>query len=51
MAIRRQGVDGLLRDKTRKLGRARLSAKIVAKVLGLTCSEPRAKTPIGSAAP
>lgn len=35
-----QGVDGLLRDKTRKPGRAPLSGKIVAKVLELTCSEP-----------
>ena len=35
-----QGVDGLLRDKTRKPGRAPISPKIVAKVLELTCSEP-----------
>ena len=35
-----QGVDGLLRDKTRKPGRAPLSAKVVARVLELTCSEP-----------
>jgi len=35
-----QGVDGLLRDKTRKPGRAPLSAKVVAKILELTCSEP-----------
>lgn len=35
-----QGVDGLLRDKTRKPGRAPLSAKVIAKVLELTCSEP-----------
>lgn len=35
-----QGVDGLLRDKTRKPGRAPLSAKVVAKLLELTCSEP-----------
>ena len=35
-----QGVDGLLRDKTRKPGRAPLSAKVVAKVIDLTCSEP-----------
>jgi transposase len=35
-----QGVDGLLRDKTRKPGRARLSARVVAKVMDLTCSEP-----------
>ena len=35
-----QGVDGLLRDKTRKPGKAPLSAKTVAKVLALPCSEP-----------
>ena len=35
-----QGVDGLLRDKTRKPGRAPLSARVIAKVMGLTCSEP-----------
>ncbi|HYD69317.1 IS630 family transposase [Azospirillum sp.] len=35
-----QGVDGLLRDKTRKPGRAPLPRATVAKVLALTCSEP-----------
>jgi len=35
-----QGVDGLLRDKTRKPGRARLPTATVARVLALTCSEP-----------
>ena len=35
-----QGVHGLLRDKTRKPGRAPLSARVVAKVMDLTCSEP-----------
>jgi len=35
-----QGVDGLLRDKTRKPGRAPLATAVVAKVLALTCSEP-----------
>jgi hypothetical protein len=39
-ALRRTGVDGLLRDKTRKPGRARLPAATVARVLALTCSEP-----------
>lgn len=34
-----QGVDGLLRDKTRKPGKAPLSAETVAKVLTLPCSE------------
>ena len=35
-----EGIDGLLRDKTRKPGRSPLSAGVVAKVLALTCSEP-----------
>jgi transposase len=35
-----QGIDGLLRDKTRPPGRAPLPAASVAKVLALTCSEP-----------
>lgn len=35
-----ESVDGLLRDKTRKPGRAPLSQKVVARVLELTCSEP-----------
>jgi len=35
-----QGVDGLLRDKTRKPGKAPLPTATVAKVLALTCSEP-----------
>ena len=35
-----EGIDGLLRDKTRKPGRAPLSTGVVAKVLALTCSEP-----------
>ena len=36
-----QGVEGLLRDRTRKPGRAPLSAKVVAKVMDhWTCSEP-----------
>ncbi len=34
------GVEGLLRDKTRKPGKAPLPAATVAKVLALTCSEP-----------
>ena len=33
------GVDGLLRDKTRKPGRAPLPPETVAKVLALPCSE------------
>ena len=35
-----EGVDGLLRDKTRPPGKAPLSTAKVAKVLALTCSEP-----------
>ncbi|TPG52332.1 helix-turn-helix domain-containing protein, partial [Roseomonas nepalensis] len=35
-----QGVDGLMRDKTRKPGRAPLATATVAKVLALTCAEP-----------
>jgi transposase len=35
-----EGVAGLLRDKTRKPGRARLSPATIAKVLALPCSEP-----------
>ena len=35
-----EGVDGLLRDKTRKPGRAPLALKVVARILQLTCSEP-----------
>ena len=35
-----QGVDSLLRDKTRKPGKTPLPAKTVAKVLALPCSEP-----------
>ena len=33
-------MDGLLRDKTRKPGKALLSAETVAKVLALPCVEP-----------
>src|ERR1700740_23387 len=35
-----EGVAGLLRDKTRKPGKAPLPPKIVAKVLALPCSAP-----------
>jgi hypothetical protein len=34
-----QGIDGLLRDKTRKPGRAPLPPETVAKVLALPCSQ------------
>lgn len=39
-----EGIDSLLRDKTRKPGRAPLSTAVVAKVLALTCSEPPGET-------
>ena len=35
------GVDGLLRDKTRPPGKAPVPTTTVAKVLALTCSDPR----------
>jgi len=35
-----EGVDGMLRDKTRKPGKAPLSLEIIAKVLALPCTEP-----------
>ncbi len=34
------GVDGLLRDKTRKPGKAPLPAAVIQQVIALTCSEP-----------
>jgi len=39
-----QGVDGLLRDKTRPPGKAPVPAATVAKVLALTCAEPPGET-------
>src|SRR5258708_18673408 len=45
-----QGVNGLLRDKTRKPGKKPLSAATVAKILALPCSEPPDEPPIGRAA-
>ena len=35
-----EGVDGLLRDKTRKPGKARTPDDVVRRVVALTCSEP-----------
>jgi hypothetical protein len=35
-----QGVDGLLRDKTRKPGKKPLAAATVAKILALPCGKP-----------
>ena len=34
------GVDGLLRDKTRKPGKTPIAADITARVVALTCSQP-----------
>ena len=35
-----QGVDGLLRDKTRKPGKPPIAAETVARIVALTCGEP-----------
>ena len=35
-----QGVDGLLRDKTRKPGKPPIAAETVAQVVALTCADP-----------
>src|SRR5690349_7236923 len=35
-----EGVDGLLRDKTRKPGKAPIAAETVARVVALTCAAP-----------
>jgi len=40
----REGVDGLLRDKTRKPGKAPLPAETVAKVVELTLGDPPGET-------
>src|SRR5690349_4361758 len=39
-----QGVDGLLRDKTRRPGRAPIAADTVAQVVALTCGPPPGET-------
>ena len=41
------GVDGLLRDKTRKPGKAPIAAETTARVVALTCTEPRRYHEIG----
>src|SRR5215213_6609291 len=38
------GVDGLLRDKTRKPGKAPLGDELVRRVVALTCAEPPGET-------
>ena len=35
-----EGVDGLLRDKTRKPGTAPIPASVVTRIVALTCTEP-----------
>ena len=35
-----EGVEGLLRDKTRPPGKAPLAAAVIARILALTCAEP-----------
>src|SRR5690349_5303405 len=35
-----EGVDGLLRDKTRRPGKPPIVAETVARVVALTCSDP-----------
>jgi transposase len=39
-----EGVDGLLRDKTRPPGRARLDAEIIERVVALTAQDPPGET-------
>jgi len=45
-----KGVEGLLRDKTRKPGKTPLPAATVTKVLVLTCSDPPGAHPPGTRA-
>jgi hypothetical protein len=40
----REGVDGLLRDKTRPPGKAPLDAKIVKRIVDLTLADPPGET-------
>ena len=40
----REGVDGLLRDKTRPPGKAPLTAEIVKRIVDLTLAEPPGET-------
>jgi hypothetical protein len=39
-ALRRERVDGLLRDKTRRPGKTPIAAAIKARMVALTCTEP-----------
>ena len=46
------GVEGLLRDKTRKPGKAPLAAETTAQVVALTCTEPpRCAASLGGGSP
>jgi hypothetical protein len=38
------GIDGLLRDKTRKPGKAPIAAETAAQVVALACTEPAARS-------
>jgi hypothetical protein len=42
--LRQSGVDGLLRDKTRKAGKAPTPEATVRRVVALTCEEPPGET-------
>ena len=45
-----EGVDGLLRDKTRKPGTPPIAKAVVERIVALTCTEPaRRRHPIGPA--
>jgi hypothetical protein len=43
------GIEGLLRDKTRKPGKAPIAAGTAARVVALTCTEPPHRRPTGPA--
>jgi homeodomain-containing protein len=54
----REGVDGLLREKTRPPGKKPLDAEVIEQVVGLTAEDPLAEAthwtagiPIGSSPP
>ena len=45
------GVEGVLRDKTRKPGKAPIAAETTARMVALTCTAPRTRPPTGLAGP
>lgn len=45
-----EGVDGLLRDKTRKPGKAPTPAAMVRRVIDLTSADPPERQPTGRCA-